>query len=60
MVTFKGWLRGCAAGIVFGLGYNILFLHESAMGAIINIIVVALEANLLLLIFFKLCELLGL
>ena len=60
MFTLKGWSQGCVAGIIFGLSYNIICLHDSIICAIIAVFIVTIEANLLLLIFFKVCELLGL
>ena len=57
MFTLRGWLQGCIAGAVFGFMYNTLYLHNSITVAILNTFLIALEANLLLLIFFKLFEL---
>jgi len=56
MFKVKDWFQACAAGIVFVLAYNLLILHTTICIAIVKSLVVACEANLVLLIYWKIRE----
>jgi hypothetical protein len=56
-MRIKTWVEGCVAGVVFVLGYNLLYLHTSVIYALIKTLVIASEANLLLIVYLKIREL---
>lgn len=56
MLKIKEWINACAAGILFVVGYNILYLHTTISVAILKSIVIAIEANLILVLYIKIRE----
>jgi hypothetical protein len=59
MVTLNGWVQGCVAGVIFSLWYNLFLLHHSVIQSILITGIIAIEANLVLLVFFKILEIFG-
>jgi hypothetical protein len=57
MIKLTEWIKACVAGILFAIAYNVLLLHVTIVDAFIKSLVVALEANLILLIYVKIAEL---